>query len=269
MSYTSIEVKTEGAIAHIVLNRPERANALDATMWRELAEAFEWLDESKARVGILSGAGEHFSAGIDFDFLHAVQQHVAELPASYREPSLEALIRDLQAATAAPERCSKPVIAAIHGACIGGGLALALACDLRYTATSARFSVKEVDLAIVADLGTLQRLPRLVGQGLARELAFTAREFNGDSAVRKHLVNASLPDRVSMMQYAMKTARTIAAKSPATIRGIKESFNYGIDHTVAESLDHIARHNARSLFSSDLFEALAARREKREPKFED
>lgn len=269
MTYTRIQVKTEGSIAHIVLNRPEHANALDATLWRELAEAFEWLDESKARVAILSGAGEHFCAGIDFAFLQSVQQHVAELPASYRESSLEALIRDLQAATGAAERCTKPVIAAIHGACLGAGLDLALACDLRYATTNARFSVKEVDLAIVADLGSLQRLPRLVGEGLARELAFTAREIGSDAAWRLRLVNASLPDRVSLMNHAIKVARTIASKSPATIRGIKASFNYSRDHTVAEGLEHIARQNARTLFSADLFEALAAREEKREPKFDD
>jgi enoyl-CoA hydratase len=269
MGYTSIDVKTEGAVAHIVLNRSDHANALDATLWRELAEAFDWLGDSKARVAILSGAGEHFCAGIDLAFLQAVRQQVAVLPAAAREPSLEALIRDLQAATGAAERCAKPVIAAIHGACLGGGLDLALACDLRYATTKARFSVKEVDLAIVADLGSLQRLPRLVGEGLARELAFTAREFDGDAAARMRLVNAALPDRVSLMHHALKVAQTIAAKSPATIRGIKASFNHSRDHTVAEGLEHIARQNARSLFSADLYEALAARQEKRDPKFDD
>ena len=269
MAFETIEVRTEDDVAHIVLNRPARANALDATMWRELADAFDWLDGGAARVGILSGAGEHFCAGIDLAFLQAVQAQVAALPTAERVPSLEALIRDLQAATGAAERCSRPVIAAIHGACIGGGLDLVVACDLRFASRDARFSVKEIDLAIVADLGSLQRLPRLVGEGIARELAYTGREFDGEAAAAMRLVNAVLPDREALMRHATAVAQEIAAKSPATVRGIKASMNFGLEHGVDESLAHIARHNARALFSADLREAVTALRERRVPKFED
>ncbi|HEY5761903.1 MAG TPA: crotonase/enoyl-CoA hydratase family protein [Rhodocyclaceae bacterium] len=269
MKFESIGVQTECAVATIALNRAARANALDATLWRELSAVFDWLDGSEARAAVLCGAGEHFCAGIDLAFLQAVQQQVAALPVAERVPSLEALIRDLQRATGAAERCRKPVIAAVHGACFGGGVDLIATCDLRFATRDARFSVKEVDLAIVADLGSLQRLPRLVGEGMARELAFTGREFDGEEAVRIGLANEALADREALMEHAQSVARAIAAKSPATVRGIKAAFNYNHSHTVEEGLEHIARHNARALFSSDLYEAMAARQEKRAPKFKD
>lgn len=269
MSFGTLAVHTEGAVAHVVLNRPDRANALDGTMWRELQAAFDWVANSEARVAILSGHGAHFCAGIDLGFLAKIGSEIGALPPDTRAPRLEALIRDLQAANDAAERCPKPVIAAVHGACIGGGLDLAAACDFRFATRDARFSVKEVDLAIVADLGILQRLPRLIGEGLARELAYTGREFDGQAAEAMRLVNAAFADREALIAHAKAVAETIAGKSPLAIRGIKASMNFSRDCSVAEGLAHIAKHNAVTLFSRDLDEVIAARREQRLPRFED
>jgi enoyl-CoA hydratase/carnithine racemase len=169
----------------------------------------------------------------------------------------------------AAEACRKPILAAIHGACIGGGVDLITACDIRYATADARFSVKEIDLAIVADLGTLQRLPRLIGDGLARELAFTGRSFGGEEALAMRLVNRVFADQEALLSAVLEAARVIARKSPATIRGIKQELNYSRDHTVAQGLLHVAKHNASHLFSDDLAEALAATQEGRDPRFSD
>lgn len=143
------------------------------------------------------------------------------------------------------------------------------ACDMRYATQDARFSVKEVDLAIVADVGTLQRLPRLIGEGLARELAYTGREFDGSEALTMRLVNQTFSDKDSLIKAVMAMAGNISRKSPQTIRGIKDTLNYSRDHTVAEGLAYVAAKNAQILFSADLAEAIAANMQKRAPTFED
>jgi len=175
----------------------------------------------------------------------------------------------LQQAVSAAESCRKPILAAIHGVCMGGGIDLVTACDMRFATKDARFSVREIDLAIMADVGTLQRLPRLVGEGLARELAFTGREFDGNEAHTMKLVNQVFADRESLMTAVLKTAAEIASKSPLTIRGIKDTLNYSRDHSVAEGLSYVAAKNSAILVSSDLAEAMSAAKQKRKARFED
>ncbi|MBO6576809.1 MAG: crotonase/enoyl-CoA hydratase family protein [Rhodothermales bacterium] len=245
MNLETIAVSESDGIAHIELNRPEKANAFNGTMWQDLRRAFEWLHESSARVGVLSGRGKHFSAGIDLALLGRLQAEVEGLPAEGRVRKLLAFILDLQHCVGAIEACHKPVLAAVHGACIGGAVDVITACDMRYATERARFSVKEVDLGIVADLGTLQRLPGLIGDGLARELAYTGREFDGEEARSMRLLNQAFQDRDTMMTTVMGLAGTIAGKSPATVRGIKESMNFSRDHSVAEGLSHVAQRNAQ------------------------
>jgi enoyl-CoA hydratase len=268
--YATLTATLADGVARVTLNRPHKANAADATTWRELRAAFGWADTTPAvRVVILAGAGAHFCAGIDLEFLTALRGELAAQPDGHRQERLRARIAELQADVNAIEQCRKPVIAAIQGVCIGGAIDLIAACDLRYAVTTARFSVKEVDLGIVADLGTLQRLPRLVGEGVARELAYTGREFDGEEAARLRLVNAALPDRDALEAHVQSVARTIAAKSPLAVRGIKEVMNYGRDHDVAEGLAQVATRNAALLFAPDLDEALAAHRARRPATYPD
>lgn len=269
MTYETLTVTESDGVAHIELNRPDKANALNDAMWKELRAAFDWLHGSRARVGVLSGRGKHFTAGIDLDLLVSMKAEIGALPEGRRQERLKAIIVEYQRAISAAESCGKPVLAAIHGACLGGGIDLATACDIRYATADARFSVKEVDLAIVADVGTLQRLPRLVGEGLARELAFTAREFDGHEAHAMKLVNRVFADKDSLMKFVMETAAAIASKSPLAIRGTKDTLNFSRDHSVAEGLAYVAAKNAAILFSSDLSEAMTAMRERRKAKFED
>ena len=233
MKFETLAVSESNGVVHIELNRPDKANAMNDLMWKELKSAFEWFDTSKARVGVLSARGKNFTAGIDLELLMAVKTETAGLPDGARQERLRVIIGEMQAAISAAELCSKPVLVAIHGACVGGGVDLVTACDMRYATQDARFSVKEIDLAIVADVGTLQRLPGLIGEGLARELAYTGREFSGIEAHAMRLVNQTYTDKDSLINAVMDIAANIARKSPQTIRGIKDTLNYSRDHTVA------------------------------------
>ncbi len=269
MEFETLVLSEADGVAHIELNRPDKANAMNGVMWKELKAAFDWLDSSSARVGVLSARGKNFTAGIDFELLMAVQAETAALPDGVRQQRLREIIGELQSAISAAELCRKPILAAIHGACVGGGVDLVTACDMRYATLDARLSVKEVDWAIVADVGTLQRLPRLIGEGLARELAYSGRAFDGKEAQAMRLVNQTFPDRESLMAAVMALAGEIARKSPLTIRGIKDTLNYSRDHTVAEGLAYVAGKNAEILFSADMAEVIAANKQGRAVKFED
>lgn len=257
-------------IARIELNRPDKANALNGVLWREIGAAFRWVDDTpEVRVAILSGAGRHFCAGIDFELMSAVLGAVELLRPGRKEEQLRRTIIELQTAFTALERCRKPVLAAIHGLCIGGGLDLIAACDMRYAAADAAFSLKEVDLAIVADVGSLQRLPYLIGEGQVRELAFTARQFDAAEAQAMGLVNRVFADAAQLRDGVQAIAASIAAKSPLTVRGIKQVLNYGRDHSVTDGLEYVATWNAALLLSDDTREAITAAMQKRPPQFGD
>ncbi len=268
--FTCLTVTLADAIAQIELNRPDKANALNGTLWREISEVFRWVDETpEARVAILSGAGRHFCSGIDFELMGEVLDSVEELGPGRREERLRRTILELQAAFTTLETCRKPVLAAVQGLCIGGGLDLIAACDLRYAAANAAFSLKEVDLAIIADVGSLQRLPYLIGEGRLRELAFTARQFDAAEAQAMGLVNQVFADAVQLREGVRAIAAAIAAKSPLTVRGVKQILNYGRDHSLADGLDYVATWNSAMLLSDDTREAIAAAMQKRQPHFKD
>ena len=268
--FTCLTVTLADAIAQIQLNRPDKANALNGTLWREIGAVFRWVDETpEARVAILSGAGRHFCSGIDFELMGAVLGAVEELGPGRKEERLRWTILELQAAFTALETCRKPVLAAIDGWCIGGGLDLIAACDMRYATADAAFSLKEADLAIVADVGSLHRLPYLIGEGRLRELAFTARQFDAAEAQAMGLVNRVFADAAQLREGVQAIAAGIAAKSPLTVRGIKQVLNHGRDHSVADGLDYVATWNAAMLLSDDTREAIAAAMQKRQPRFRD
>lgn len=257
-------------IAEVRLSRPDRSNAMNDAMWHELRKAFQWADaESEVRVVLLTGAGKNFCSGIDLSLLANVQAVVDHADPARSHERLRRMILDMQDCLSSVERCRKPVVAAIQGACIGAGVDLVTCCDMRYGAVDAQFSVREIDVGMVADVGTLQRLPRLVPDGVARELAFTGRTLDAGEAKEIGLVNRVFETHEALQEGVTKVARSIAGKSPLAIRGTKEMLNYGRDHSVVDGLNYVATWNAAMLMSADLSEALSAAREKRAPRFQD
>jgi enoyl-CoA hydratase len=268
--HQTLQVVIEGAVARVELDRPDKGNCLDAMMWLELRDVFEALDvRPEIRAVVLGGRGTHFSTGIDLDFLLSMRRQLQESAAGRKQERLRRFISDLQDSVGAIERCRKPVLAAVQGFCLGAGVDIVAACDMRYATPATRFCVKEVDLAIVADLGSLQRLPGIVGQGVARELAFSGRIFKGEEAMAMGFVNRLFPKAEALADGVMALAAELAAKSPLTLRGIKETLNYSRDHSVSEGLAYVAQRNAAMLLSEDLDEALSAYLEKRAARFED
>jgi len=270
MTYQTLDVSLSDGVARVRLNRPEKANAMSRAMWNEIREAFRWVDVTpEARVAILSGNGAHFTSGIDLSLLGSVQAEVTDACEGRSREKLRRLILDLQDTLTSLERCRKPVIAAVHGACIGGGVDLVCCADMRYAAADATFQVKEIDLGMTADVGTLQRLPRLISDGLARELAYTGRKVPAVEAAGMGLVNRVYDSPEQLASGVSETAAAIAAKSPLAIRGTKEMLIYARDHSVADGLNYIATWNAAMLMSADLREAFGAAMEKRSPAFGD
>ena len=269
-AYETLEMELADAVATVEMHGPEKASVMNLRMWLELREAFKWIDEEASiRVAVLRGAGPCFTAGIDLELLGSVRQEIADACDGRMREKLRRLILDLQDSLTAIERCRKPVLAAIHGHCIGGGVDLVCACDMRYCCNDASFSIKEIDVGMTADVGTLQRLPKLIGEGMVRELAYTGRAVAGPEAKEIGLVNHSYASAGMLFHEVAKIAATIAKKSPLSIRGIKEMVNYARDHSVADGLNYIATWNAAMLMSEDLTEAMTAARGKREPKFRD
>lgn len=269
-NFQTLKLNHQDAVAVIELNRPEKANAMEEAMWQEIRQAMNWADTTpEIRVIVLRGAGKHFTAGIDLAMLGSITAHIHDPDPARSREKLRHLILDLQDTLSSIERCRKPVIAAIHGACVGGGIDLITACDMRYCSADAKFSVKEIDVGMTADVGTLQRLPRLIGEGMARELAYTGRFVDGAEARDIRLVNRCFENSESLHAGVMDLARQIAAKSPLAIRGCKEMITYARDHSVADGLNYIATWNAAMLLSTDLQEAGRANMEKRVPRFSD
>ncbi|EXI68677.1 MAG: putative enoyl-CoA hydratase echA8 [Candidatus Accumulibacter adjunctus] len=266
----TIAIELDEGLAELRLDRPERSNAINEAMWQELRIACNWADATPAvRVVVLAGAGRNFCAGIDLAMLASVGEVVADADPARSREALRRLILDLQDCLSSVERCRKPVLAAIHGACIGGAIDLVTCCDMRYAAADAYFSVREIDVGMTADVGTLQRLPRLIADGVARELAYTGRTVAADEAERIGLVNRVFPSAEELLAGVRGIARAIAGKSPLAIRGTKEMLNYGRDHSVADGLNHVATWNAAMLMSADLEETMAALRERRPARFRD
>ncbi|GBF98081.1 hypothetical protein Rsub_10309 [Raphidocelis subcapitata] len=261
-----------GAVGALVLARPAARNAWDGAMWAQWDAAVAALRAlDSVRVVVLCAEGPAFTGGLDLGYLAAtLGRHTAggSDPARARARFLRE-IAAMQAAYSALEAAPWPVIAAVHGACVGAGVDLVTACDLRYATRDAYFCVKEVDVGITADLGTLQRLPAIVGQGAAADMALTARRVSGEEAAALGLVSRCFAGRAEMMEAVLGVARDIAAKSPLAVWGTKRTLLRARDggSGVADGLDRVALHNAAFLLGADIRETVAARSERRPPRF--
>jgi enoyl-CoA hydratase len=269
--YTRFNLHIADYIAEVIINRADKANALDRVAWDEMRTIFTDLSQrNDVRVVILRGEGKHFCSGIDISLLGGIQQQIQGISPDEgrRREQLRRLVLDLQACVNAIEACDKPVLTAIHGGCIGGGVDIACAADMRYCTESTVFCIREIDMGMVADLGTLQRMPKLIAPGIVAELAYTGRHMSGTEAAANGFVNRCFASAEEMLAGVRETARQIAAKSPLGIRGTKEMLRYTRDHSTADALNYIATWNAAMLLSADLQEAMMAQMQKRQPSFE-
>lgn len=263
-NYQAFEVSTTDHVTTLSFNRPDKANALHSLAWEELHSIFDNLSEDDdTRIIILKGNGKHFCAGIDVSMLfELLQKSETSCQGRQREQFLKNVTK-LQACINAIEKCKKPVIAMIHGACLGAGLDIAAACDMRFSADDASFSIKEIDWGMVADLGVLQRLPKFVALPHVAELAYSGKNISGQKAASINLVNQSFEDMKDMTDYVKTLAQQIAQKSPLSIRGIKENLLYARDHSVANALHHQSVWNAAMIISDDFTECVQANFQKR------
>jgi len=268
--YTVIRLDRNGPIAEVVLNNPDKLNAMAPIFFQEIKNAFEEIDnDDSIRVAILWAEGRLFTAGLD---LQAAASGIlngggGETSDAKKNYDFYRHVLQLQDCMSAAEKCRKPVIAAVHGHCIGGGVDLTTACDIRLCTQDATFAIHETKIAIVADVGTLQRITGIVGKGAAREMAYTGKRFTADRSLRAGLVNEVFPDKEAMLEGAREMAAEIAANSPLAVQGTKEVLQYSEEHTIEEGLDYVAQWNASFLHSKDLTEAITAFMEKRPPEF--
>ena len=267
--YISIRVERSEAIAEVILTGPGRGNAMGPDFWREMPELFARLDrDDETRAVIVRGEGDNFSFGLDLPAMMSdLGQRMSGANLAFERTRLLDLIGDMQQAFDRVAGCRKPVIAAVNGWCIGGGLDLIAACDIRVCSSEARFSLREVKVAIVADLGSLQRLPRIIGEGNTRELAFTGKDITASRALAINLVSEVFETPAATIESARRLAREIAENPPLVVQGIKRVMNYSAEKSVADGLGYVAAWNSAFLQSNDLAEAMAAFMERRAPRF--
>ncbi|KAL2913826.1 hypothetical protein HK105_206705 [Polyrhizophydium stewartii] len=247
-------------VAHVELARTKQLNSMTTKFFNEFIEVFEAIRIDNSVRAVVVSAETHargFTAGLDL-------KESADFPKSGDDPAREAIrflpkVQQLQRSFNVIEKCDKPVIAAVHGFCIGGGIDLIAACDIRFCSKDARFTVKEVDIGIAADLGTLQRLPKIVGNhSWVRDICYTARFVPAQEALQFGLVSRVLDDKEQLIKAALETAKLIASKSPVAVLGTKHLLNYSREHTVEEGLQYTAVWNSVMINTQDMAVAVAS-----------
>ena len=281
-TFEVLSIERDGDVATLWLDRAEARNAMGPAFWADLPRAMDELGTDRGvRAVVLAARGPHFSVGLDLKAMAGMLTGGGEgAPeagggkGTTRPPSMASRavaarlgVLRMQASVTAVAECPKPVIAAIHGYCIGGGVDVVSACDIRVASADAVFSVRETKVAIVADLGSLQRLPRIIGKGHVAELALTGKDITAARAREIGLVNDVLPDAAAALAAARQLAAEIAANSPLAVQGTKAVLAACEDRSVADGLDYVATWNAGFLGSDDLVEAMTAFMEKRPPQF--
>ncbi len=259
---------SEKMVGTITLNRPERRNALTVGLWNQLDDAIKAADaDHDARVVLIKGKGKSFCAGLDLSPDNGLMDEDNATPSAGQKVRFFKLVRHLQNIHTRLEHLSKPTIAAIHSHCLGAGLELALCCDIRLCTADAVFGLPEARLAIITDIGGLQRLTKVVGRGHARELAFRGNRFGADYAERIHLVNTVCPDQAALEETAQQIAQEIADNPPLAVQGIKEVMAYNEEVPLSQALAYNAARSSMIIPSDDLFEAFIAHSQKKKGDF--
>ena len=270
MDYPFFRIDRDAArrIATVYLNRPEKRNAMSWPFWRDLPAVVRELEEDESvRAVVVAAEGKSFTTGLDLEQIFVqFGDTFASALADGRE-KLQRLIEDMQLGINAIADSRLPFVAAVHRHCIGGGLDLIAACDLRFCSSDASFSLRETKVAIVADMGSLNRLPRIIGEGNTRMMALTGRDFDAEWALRTGLVQEVHPTREATIAAAQETAREIAGNPLLAVRGTKRMLNYGQDHGLRDSLDEVVLWNTAYLDTHDFREMIGAFRERRRPDF--
>ncbi len=270
MAYRCFDVEIADQVAHVRLSRPDELNTMTPDFWRELPEIVTGIsDDASARVVVISSTGKHFSAGMDLSVFLGGELGGQDAEPGRRHARLRSNAKVLQWSFTALEKARVPVLAAVQGGVIGGAVDLVTACDMRYATADAFFCVQEINIGMTADVGTLQRLGKLVPEGVARELAFTGRRMPAQRAYEVGLVQHVYPDHAALVDGVLETAREIAGKSPLAVWGTKVAMNYARDHAVDDALDQIATWQAGMFQPADMREAFTAMAEKRPAVFPD
>ena len=270
--YSCFDIRIKDHICNMILNRPNELNTMTRDFWVELGDALEEINrDSDIRVVILSSTGKHFCAGMD---LSAFSNGVDDIPDDKKPDHArvgEVLYRtakELQGYISKLEEIRVPVIAAVHGGVIGGALDLITACDMRFASNDAFFCIQEINIGMAADVGTLQRLPKIIPDSKMREMAYTGRRMLADEAKDSGLVGEIYETQDEMLDAVHKLAAEIASKSPVAIYGLKAVMNYSRDHNVSDSLDFNALWSGAMLSQADMTEAMTAQMEKRDANFD-
>lgn len=272
MAYECFNVSIEDGIAHIQFSRPDRFNSMIPAFWKEMPEIIDDISAgAKARVIVISAQGKHFCSGMDLAvFTGGSDGQKPDLrTAEQRKEASRLSIRDLQHSISCLDEARMPVLMAIQGGCIGGGVDLSSAADCRYMTKDGFFCIQEINIGMTADVGTFPRLCHLLPQGMLRELAYTGRRLLAHEAKALGLVNEVYDSHEEMLAAVMEIAREIASKSPLAVTGSKVMINYARDHTIADSLDYIAVWQSGMFQPAEMGEAFAAKAEKRDPDFPD
>jgi len=271
--YKCFQIDIENHIANLVLSRPNELNTMSRDFWVELGDVLEEINrDSEVRVVVMSSTGKHFCAGMD---LNAFSNGVDNIPDEKKPDHArigEAVYRvakELQEYISTLEKIRVPVIAAIHGGCIGGAVDLVTACDIRLASDDAFFCIQEINIGMAADVGTLQRLPKIIPDSKMREMAYTGRRMYAGEAKETGLVSDTYKSQEDMLKAANSLAKEIASKSPVAIYGLKAVMNYSRDHSVSESLEYNALWSGAMLSQKDMTEAMTANIEKRDASFND
>jgi enoyl-CoA hydratase len=277
VSYECFDVETKGKVAHLVLKRGDELNTMTPAFWGELPKIVEEIDAAgEARAIVISSTGKHFSAGMDLAVFTGGAgvgngggggQSDAEV-GRQRANFWRGVLR-MQESFSCLERARMPVLAAVHGGCIGGAIDMITACDMRYATADAFFCIQEINIGMTADVGTLQRLPKIIPEGIAREWAYTGDRIPAPRAFQAGLVNEVFDDHDSLVAGVLEIAGRIATKSPLAIWGTKEMINFTRDHTTADSLNYIATWQTGMFQPADMMESFAAKADKRDPDFGD
>lgn len=269
MDYTAFTFEIADHIATVTLCNPQKANALGEDFWTEFTQVFENINEDpEVRVVIVASTGKHFTSGIDLGYLQSIMPPQEGDPARGMD-KLRRHVKFLQAPFEAIDNCRVPVLAAVQGGCFGAGVDLVSACDIRYVSADAFFIIQEINIGMVADLGTLQRMPRQIPDGLMRELAYTGRKYRAEEALGTGYVTHMAADHEALMVHVRGIAAQIAGQSPLAIVGSKEMLNHTRDNTVAAGLDYIAAWNAGMLSLPDVMKGAVAALSRGTAEFDD